>query len=90
MRRELPDRFELDAGDRSQVAGSAVQQHLDVREGLEAAAEARLRLPDTLRERPDPAAGQRVEMQDAVGLREPERAQDDCLGLVGASHKKSL
>ena len=57
---------------------------LDVRERLEPRAEAGLRLADALRDRADAAAVERVEVEDAIGLAEPERAEDDGLGLVGA------
>ena len=58
---------------------------LDVRERLEPAAEAGLRLADALRDGADAAAVGRVEVEDAVGLAEADRAEDDGLGLVGAS-----
>ena len=58
---------------------------LDVRERLEPRAEARLRLADALRDRADAAAVERVEVEDAVGLAEADRAQHDGLGLVGAA-----
>ena len=67
-----------------------MQHQLDVRERLEPRAEARLRLPDALRDRADPPAVARVEMQDPVGLGEAQRAEDDRLGLVRAAHRRSL
>src|SRR5665647_1510610 len=75
---------ELGAGDGLEVAGALVEHQGGVRERLEARAEARLRLPDALGDRADTAAVERVEVEHAVGLAEPERPEDDGLGLVGA------
>ena len=75
---------ELDAGDRLQLARSLVEHQLDVRERLEARPEARLRLADALRDRADPPAVGRVEVEDPVGLGEAHRPEHDRLGLVGA------
>ncbi len=77
---------ERDAGDRVQLARALVEEQLDVRERLEPRAEARLRLAHALRHRADPAAILRVHVEDAVGLPEPERAQDDSLRLVRPPH----
>ena len=66
-----------------------MEHERDVRERLEPRAEARLRPPDALRDRPDAAAVERVEVEDAIGLAEPERAQHDRLGLVGAARHGS-
>ena len=74
---------QLDAGDRLQLPRSLVQHQLDVRERLEPGAEARLRLADALRDRPDPAAALGVEVEDPVGLGEAHRPQHDRLRLVG-------
>ena len=76
---------EVDAGDRVQLAAALVEHQLDVAERLEAGAEARLRAPDALRDRSDPAALERVQVEDAIGLAEPQRAQDDGLGLVASA-----
>src|SRR5581483_10017986 len=75
---------QLDARDRLQLARALVELQLDVRQRLEAAAEARLRLPHALGDGADPAAVGRVEVEDAVGLPEADRAQDDRLGRIGA------
>ncbi len=73
---------EVDARDRVQLAGALVQEKRDVRQRLEARAEARLRLPDALRDRTDAAALARVEVEDAVGFGEAHRTKDDRLRLV--------
>ena len=75
---------ERGARDRVQLARALVEEELDVRERLEPRAEARLRLAHALRDRADPAPVERVQVEDAVGLREAERPQDDRLGLVAA------
>jgi hypothetical protein len=62
----------------------------DVRQGLEPAAEARLRLPDSFRDGADPAALLRVQVDDPVGLAEAERAEDDRFGRVRTRHVSSL
>src|SRR5439155_14259261 len=76
---------EVDSRDRPQLAGAAVEHHLDVRERLETPSEARLRLADPFRDRAEAARGERVEVQDAVGLPEPERAENDRLRLLRPS-----
>src|SRR6266542_302455 len=73
------------------LPGALVQNELHVAQGLQPPAETRARLADTLRHRPDAAPGEGVEVEHAVGLAEPERAEDDRLGLEGASrHGSSL
>ena len=62
-----------------------VEQELDVRERLQPPAEARLRLPDALRDGADAAPVGRVEVEHAVGLAEADRAEHDGLGRVGAA-----
>src|SRR6266540_588011 len=58
---------------------------------LETSAEARLRLPDSLRDGADPATLERVEMEDSIRLAEPERAEHDGLRLVAPpGHRPSL
>ena len=84
------ERAQVGAGDRLQLAGALVQHQLDVRERLEPRAEARLRPPHALRDRADAAAVGRVDVQDAVGLAEPERAEHDRLRPVRARHPPSL
>src|SRR5207244_1458388 len=68
---------EVDRRDRLQLAAALVEDRLDVRERLEPRAEPRLRPPDPLRHRPNPAALEGVEVEHAVGLAEAERAQHD-------------
>ncbi len=76
---------ELRARDRLELTASLVEQELDVAERLETASEARFRLPDSFRDRPDPATLERVKVKHAVRLAETERAQHHRLGLVGAA-----
>ena len=73
---------ELGAGDGLELAGAFVEHECDVRERLEAGAEAGLRLADALGHGPDTAPVERVEVKDAVGFAQPERPEDDGLGLV--------
>src|SRR4051794_12454145 len=81
---------QLDARDRLQVAVALVKQDLDVAERLEPGTEPGLRLPDALRDGADPPAVEAVEVEDAVGLPQPHRPQDDRLGLDRAgSHVPS-
>ena len=61
-----------------------------MRQRLEPCAEARLRLADALRHRAYATAIERVHVEHAIGLAEPERAQHDRLGLVAAGHGSSL
>ena len=68
------------AGDGVEVAAPLVQDELDVGERLQARAEARLRLADALRDGADASLLVRVDVQDAVGLAEPERAEHDRFG----------
>jgi len=77
---------ERGARDRMQLARSLVEKELHVRERLEARTEARLRLPDSLGDRPDSSSVERVHVEDAIRLPEPERPKDDRLGLVAAGH----
>src|SRR3954469_19568581 len=62
-----------------------MQHELDVRQGLEARAEARLRLANPLRDSADASARERIEVENPVRLAEAERAQHDGFGLVSAS-----
>ena len=57
-----------------------MQHELDVRERLEASSEARFRLSHTLCHCAYPAAVVGIEMQNAIGLAEPKRAEHDGLG----------
>ena len=67
-----------------------MQHQLDVRERLEPAAEAGLRPPHALGDGADPAAVGRVDVEDAVGLAEPERTEHDRFGSVRPGHPPSL
>ncbi len=73
---------QVDAGDRLELPRALVERELHVREGLEPRAEAGARAPHALRDRTDAPAGERVEVEHAVGLAEPERAEHDRLGPV--------
>jgi hypothetical protein len=64
-----------------QLAAALVQEQLDVAERLETGSEARLRLADALGDRADSSFCERVEVEDAVGLSEANRAEDDGLGF---------
>ena len=76
---------EVDAGHGVELTRPVVQQDVDMRQRLETRTEPRFRLPDSLRDRADATAIERVEVQNAVRLAEPERAQHDRLGPVGAA-----
>ena len=67
-----------------------VEHELDMGEGLQARTEPRLGLADALGDcsHASPVLG--IDVQDAVGFAEPERAQDDCLGRGRASHGSSV
>jgi glutaredoxin 3 len=67
-----------------------VKQQLDMAQRLQPRSEARLRSPDTFCHSADATALERVEVKDAVCLAEPERSQDDGLGLVGPSGHRVL
>ena len=68
------------AGHGRELSAAVMEHELDMRQGLEAAAEAGSCLARALCDRADTAAVRRVEVEDAVGLCVPERAQDNCLG----------
>src|SRR5437773_5421811 len=76
---------ELHSRDGLQRARALIQHQLDVRERFEPRAEPGLRLADSLRDGTDASAVEGVDVQDAIGFAEPERAQHDRLGLVRAS-----
>ena len=82
--RGLVGAAELDAGDRLELARALVELQLDVRERFKAAAEAGLRLPNTLGDGADPPTLRRVEVEHPVGLAEADRAEHDRVGRVGA------
>ena len=71
----------LDAGHREQVAAALVADQAHAQERLEPAAEAAAGAPHALRDRADPPARRRVEVQDPIGLAVAQRAQHDRLGL---------
>jgi glutaredoxin 3 len=81
---------QVDPGDRLELAPPLVEEDLNVAEGLEPGAETRSRLPDSLRYGADTAAGERVDVEDAVGLAEAERPQHDGLGGRRPSHEASV
>jgi hypothetical protein len=76
---------QLGADDGLELAAALMEHELDVAERLETSSEARLRLSDALRDRPDPTALERVQMEHAVRFPETKRAQHHGLGLVGAA-----
>ena len=63
---------QLDSRDRLELTRPLVQHQLDVRERFEPRTETRLRLADALRDRADPASFGGVDVQDPVGLGEPQ------------------
>jgi len=67
-----------------------MQEQLDVAERFQPRAEARFRATDALRDGPDPTSVECVEMEHAVRLAEPERAQDDSLRLVSAPGHRAV
>jgi hypothetical protein len=76
---------EVDPGDGMELTCPLVEDELDVAERLEPGAEPRLRSSDPLGNRTYPPALERVEVEHAVGLAEPQRAQNDRFGLVTAA-----
>ena len=66
---------ELRGGHGLQLAATAMEDELDVRERLQAGAEARHRLPYALRHGADPAVRLCVEVEDAIGFSEPDRPE---------------
>ena len=78
----------VDAADRVQLAAALVQHERDVAERLEPRSDARARAPHALGDGADAPARGRVEVQDAVGLAQAQRAQHHRLGLVGAVHPR--
>ena len=82
--------YEVDSRHRLELARALVQLQRNVRQRLEPAAEAGLRLPDPLGDGADPAAILRVQVNDPVRLAEPQRAKDDRFGRVRAGHVSSL
>ncbi len=71
---------------RHQLPPAFVQLDVQAEERLEAATEAAAGAPDALRDRSDPAAGGRVEVQDAVGLAVAHRTQHNRLCLDRSRH----
>src|SRR5262245_60829946 len=70
------------AGHGPQLAAPLVEHQLDVTQRLEPPAEPGLRAPDPLGDRADATELERVQVEDAIRLAEPERAQDDSLTLL--------
>ena len=81
---------ERDARDRVQLARALMEHELDVRERLEPCAEVRLRLAHSFGDGADAAAIERVEVEDAVGLAEPERPEHHRFRLVRPAHAASV
>ena len=82
---------QLDARDRLQLPPPLVEDELDVAHRLQPAAETGLCAADPLRDRADPAAIERVQVQHPVGLTEAHGAEDDRLRLVGSTgHGRSV
>jgi len=74
-----------------ELATTLVQEQVGVAEGLETSAEARLRLAHAFGDRTDAPTLQRVEVKDAIGLCETDRAEDDGFRLPGSRrHAASL
>jgi len=77
---------EIDACDGLELARSLMELKRDVGERLEASAESRLRLADSLGDGTDATALERVQVEHPIRLAEAQRAEDDGLGAVGARH----
>ncbi len=80
----------LGGGHRAEVAATLVQYERDARAGLEPPTEPRASPSNPLGDRADTAAFAGVEMQNAVGLAEADRAQDDRFRLEGPGHQPTL
>ena len=73
---------ELHARHGLEIAAAAMEDELDMRQQLEPPTEARHRLPHPLRHRADAPVRARVEVENAVGLADPDRAENDRLRAV--------
>ena len=80
--RRLVRSKQIDARDGGQLSAALVQMHVDAAERLEPPAEARPGPSRPFRDGADPPPVLREEVEDAVGLAEPERAQDDGLSPI--------
>ena len=76
----------LRARDRQQLAAPLVEHQVEAEERLQAPAEPAARPPHALRDRADPAAARRVEVQDAVGLSVADRAEHYGFGFARPGH----
>jgi hypothetical protein len=76
---------EVDTRDRLELSRALMEKGLDMTQRLEPAAEARLRPADAFRDRADTATVECVQVQNAVGLAEPDRTKHDGFGLVRAA-----
>ena len=83
QRQALVRADQVDLGHGGELAAPLVKVQRDLAERLEPGADARAGAPDSLRDRTDPAALRREQMEDPVCLAEPQRAQDDGLRPVG-------
>ena len=89
--RPLVGANELGTAHGMQLAATLVQEQVGMAERLEASAEARLRLAYAFGDRADAPTLERVQVKDAVGLREADGAEDDGFRLPGARrHVASL
>ena len=77
----------LRARHRQQIAAPFVQVQPQAEERLQAAPEAAARAAYALRDRADPPAVGRVEVEDAVGLAVAHRSEHHRLGLDWACHR---
>src|SRR5581483_10480712 len=77
---------ELDPGDGVELAAAAMEEQLYVRQRLEPPTEARAGTADAFRDRADTTAVERIEVENAIGLAETDRAEHDRLGLVRPPH----
>jgi hypothetical protein len=76
---------QLDSRDGLKLSRPLVQQHLDMGERLEARAEPRLRLADSLCDSADTTSVERVEVKDPIRFPQSEGAKDNRLSSVRAS-----
>jgi glutaredoxin 3 len=80
---------ELRCGHRLELAASAMEDEVDVREGLEPRTEPRHRLPYAFRHGADAAVLLGIEVEHAIGLSEPDRPEHDGFRAVRPSSHAS-
>ena len=91
QRQALVRADQVDLGHGGELAAPLVKVQRDVAERLEPGADARAGAPGSLRDRTDPSALRREQVEDPVRLAEPQRAQDDGLRPVGpGAHGRSV